>query len=268
MVKTTKAQRREMRAAIGASNWARNEKVWTLLVASVLGRPATQVDVMRLFLGEDTPGSGHLDIWFEAQPLPPRKGKAGASEGNSRIDLAFGDIARRPGTEAGIAYGLPRPGSWVCFVEAKCLSDCSSATTYDPLRNQLARVIENLLCFQGGGGAPEQLYFTLMTPRLFLKNWGAHLYGYKMREYRERATLLADIERCSIEKRDGHGYHYPDSLAPRLEALKVRWISYEDVLEPAFGSGFDVVDNPHGNETLVNYLRALPEIADEPALDV
>jgi len=227
MIRTTPRQLAEMQRAVHADNASRNEKVWTFLVATLLARPNTQPKLVERICGEPLSCGGLLDIWLEAQPLPPRKGNAGESEGNTKLDVVFGHVAPRGATAGGIAYGPHRPGSWVCFIEAKCLSDCSATVSYDPLRNQVARVMENLLCFQHDGHFPERLFFTLLTPRLLQRNESARLYGYKMCEYRnDPAAILRDIDTCCIEKRSDPGFVYPD-LSERLNVLRINWIAYE-----------------------------------------
>jgi hypothetical protein len=206
MIRTTSAQHAEMYRAIAAPNAYRNEKVWTYLVAHLLADTSHQVDLLKLFCGDAVRVTDPVDIWFEAQPLPPRRGVAGNSEGNTKVDLAFGHVQQRGSTGAGIAYGPHAPDSWVCFVEAKCLADCSTDVSYDPLRNQLTRVIENLLCFQGNRQFPASLIFTLVTPQLFKTNPNARLYGYKMREYEDSGALSRDIEACRIAKREDSSY--------------------------------------------------------------
>jgi hypothetical protein len=237
----------------------RNEKVWTMLVADLLAHSPNQRKLVRLLCGCDVDVADPLDIWFEAQPIPSRKGASGHSEGNSKIDLAVGDIQPRIGTGAGIEYGPPRDHSWVCFVEAKCLSDCSTDVPYDPLRNQLTRAIENLLCFQGGGGFPDRLFFTLLTPRLFKAHPTTRLYGYKLREYQgeNRTTLLrADIEGCPIPKRDDAGFHYPQ-LSERIGRLAVQWITYEEILQSHFDADLDIVQGADRIGGLKEHLRGL-----------
>lgn len=243
MIHTTPAQIAEMRTALQKPNLYRNEKVWTFLIASLFDRAPDQSKMVELLCGEPLHTGKHQDIWFESQPISPRKGKEGLSEGNTKLDLAFGHIVQRGSTSGGIAYGPHEAGSWVCFVEAKCLSDCSTAVSYDPLRNQLARVIENLLCFQTDGKFPERLFFTLLTPRFFRQNWNARLYGYKMREYEDREKILADINQCKIEWRQGYGPDHVD-LRKRLAALRLNWVSYEELLEPEFGTSLDIVTAP------------------------
>jgi hypothetical protein len=168
-----------------------------------------------------------------------------SSEGNTKLDLAFGFVVQREGTDAGIAYGPSCPESWACFVEAKCLSDCSTAVSYHPLRNQLARVIENALCFQRGGEFPKKVFFTLLTPRLFLEHRNARLYGYKMSEYLNSELLIEDIERCCIPWRNQPAYSYPN-IQERVGALRLNWVCYEELLEPQLGTGLDIVRRPDG----------------------
>jgi len=260
MIRTTQAQLKEMQAALQKSNVNRNEKVWTFLVACLFDRASDQSKMIEKLCGEPLKMPRDAEIWFEAEPIPPRKGTKGNAEGNTKLDLAFGHVARRGTTAAGITYGPHEPGSWVCFVEAKCLSDCSTTVSYDPLRNQLARVIENLSCFQAEGMFPEGIFFTLLTPRLFLQNPNTRLYGYKMREYEHRENILADISQCKIEWRQGFGPEHLD-LRSRLATLRLNWVSYEDLLEPEMGVDLDVVGAPERvqglKETITSALAGL-----------
>lgn len=259
MIRTTQAQFLEIRAALEKSNLNRNEKVWTFLVACLFDRASDQSKMIEKLCGEPLHLDRHLDIWFEGEPIPPRRGRQGNSEGNTKLDLAFGHIMRREPTANGITYDPQQEGFWVCFVEAKCLSDCSTTVSYDPLRNQLARVIENLLCFQAEGKFPERIFFTLLTPRIFLKSPNARLYGYKMREYEDHEKILADIEQCRIPRREDSGYSYPD-LRGRLKALRINWVSYEELLEPEMGTDLDIVTAPERvqrqKETIQSALNA------------
>ena len=240
MIHTTPAQITEMRNALQKLNVHRNEKVWTFLVACLFDRAPDQPKMIERLCGESLQLPPQAEIWFEGEPISPRKGSAEHSEGNTKLDLAFGHILPRGATAAGIKYGPHQQSSWVCFVEAKCLSDCSTTVSYDPIRNQLARVIENLLCFQAEGKFPERIFFTLLTPRLFKQHPDARLYGYKMRHYEDRERSLADINQCHIERRVAAGYVYPD-LHSRLATLRINWASYEDLLEPEFGTNLDIV---------------------------
>jgi hypothetical protein len=234
MIRTTDAQMNALVKELEQRNAPRNERLWTFLVASLLDGAPDQAALMGRMCGEPVAVPKRLDVWFEAEPIPPRHGTDGKSEGNTMLDMAFGHIALRANTRGGIEYGPHQTRSWVCFVEAKCLSDCSTTVTYDPLRNQLTRVIENVLSFQANGQFPDRVFFSLLTPRLFKDHPGARLYGYKMREYEDHDRLLADIEACCIAKRCQPGFVFPDDLKQRLTALRVNWVTYEELLGPAF----------------------------------
>ncbi len=91
----------------------------------------------------------------------------------------------------------------MCFCEAKVLSDCSTSVANDLARNQLARVIENLLTFQRSGSMPRGLRFSLLTPCL-------------PRDEATRSRLY--------EPR----WQYPPH-APRLDILRIHWATYEVV---------------------------------------
>jgi hypothetical protein len=131
MIRTTSAQFTEIQNAL------RNEKIWTFLIVSLFAQTPDQEKMIDLLCGEPMNMDQRIDIRFEAQPISPREGKGKYSEGNTKLDLAFGNIIPRRSTSGRIAYGPHEKDSWVCFVETKLLSDCSIAVSYDPLRNQL-----------------------------------------------------------------------------------------------------------------------------------
>ncbi len=173
------------------------------------------------------------------KPLPPRE-----LEGNTQLDVALGSIQNRDSTDSGIEFNPS--GSWVCFVEGKLFADCSTRVRYDPLRNQLIRIIENLLCFQKEGDFPDKLYFTLLTPRFFKENKQPKLYGYKMQEYRDEQNPLSDIESCRLEKRSRRSWGYPD-IEERVGRLGLRWVTYEEILEEEYElEELDVTDLDEG----------------------
>lgn len=235
-IRTTDEQREKVSEVLAQPNAAWNEVVWTFLVADLLDRsPLRDQHVQRLFGAELQPS----EPWFEAKPLSPRKG-----EGNSRIDLAVGAIQQRGNTDSGIE--LASSGSWVGFVEAKLLSDCSTSVANDPLRNQITRVIENLLCFQGAGRHPERLHFSLLTPRFLQKEHSrrSRLYGYKFDEYKQDSgAILRDIALCEIPERAHEGrWTYPPALAVHLGRLSLHWAAYEDFFDAEPGlQGLDLM---------------------------
>jgi len=218
---------------------------------------------MELFCKKKIHVDSDLDIWYEAKPIPPRKGRAGRSEGNTRLDLAFGSIRLREDTQSGIEYDPNKKVSWVCFVESKLFSDCSTDTTYCPLRNQIIRVIENLLCFQGNCQFPQKLFFTLLTPRLFEKQRKSRLYGYKMEEYENPGSIVNDISLSSIEQRKQADWHYPESLKDRVKRLDINWMTYEEIFEKEYDlSELDLTklrEDPENNKRFSDILGQLAE---------
>jgi len=243
MIKTTRSQKIEILKKIESGKYLNDEKVWTFLLAHLIDRQTkkTKLDILRLFTAQDISAIPD-EIWFEAQPISPRRGKKGESEGNTRIDLAFGDIGLRNDTECGIKFN--RRDNWVCFAEAKLFSDCSPDTAHDPFRNQLSRVIENLVTFQDNGAYPANTYFTLLTPRIFKEKPFSKLYGYKFFEFMDSDNLSRDFEICAIAERDDSTFQYPDkeTLMDRLKSLKLNWITYEEVFKLLLGVDFNITD--------------------------
>jgi hypothetical protein len=163
-------------------------------------------------------------IWFEVLAFPTRK-----REGNTVLDLAVGNISRRPGTEGGIQL-KETGGSAIAFCECKWLSDISLEVSHDVHRNQMARVIENALLFcDARGRVADVVYFTLITPAIF-KSRGqfSRLYQYKWREYQAYEMLRADLDSCSLEMRGA--VPLPDS---HIANLKLNWVTYEELLRAA-----------------------------------
>lgn len=166
-----------------------NEKIWTYYIAHLLDTSAKKSEYLDMFCGKNIRFNDNMYIGYEAQPVPPRM-----KEGNTHLDLAFGSIKKRDEKEMGIKYDSSAKPSFVCFVEAKHSSDCSTKVSNDVMRNQIVRVIENLLCFQDEGQYPEKVVFTLLTPRIFKENKKSRLYGYKMVDYKNnKDEMLKDM---------------------------------------------------------------------------
>jgi len=212
---------------IGPQGCFCDEQVWTFLLACGYA-VAGQAGILQL---ADQLAPGHPElrspkIWLEARPIPPRY-----REGTSYIDLAVGDIAGRPETRSGIR--LAEGGKWACFTELKWYSDLSLDVVHDVSRNQMARVIENVVCLQGGGEAVRTPFFTLVTPRIFdtrLAGPRSRLYQYKFHEYQgDRHGLLTDINLANpqLPPRNGAYWHYPYDLQQRLEWLQINWVTYD-----------------------------------------
>jgi hypothetical protein len=118
----------------------------------------------------------------------------------------------------------PSTGFAVVF-EAKVLSDTSCHTSYDAIRNQIARNIDVLLERHPGlmppldAPEPDRTCFVLVTPQLFLDNPGSRLYGRLMQDYRkEPATLSRDLP-------------HRDPAALSEVASRLGWTSWERIHE-------------------------------------
>ena len=98
----------------------------------------------------------------------------------------------------------------------------------------MVRIIESLLCFQGGGICPEHLFFTLLTPRLFKNKPNSRLYGYKIDEYKDQKKIIDDIRQSKIRERHQHDWNYPKDLEKRVKSLYINWITYEDIFEKEY----------------------------------
>lgn len=232
MLITTDEQKEYVKGKIKEDKIERTEKVLNYLIGKILSESENRYKYIRKFTDKSVEFEDGMDIWYEAKPLPPRK-----HEGNTQLDLAFGNIKNRGNTKSGIEYNQNMKGSWVCFVEGKLYADCSTQVKYDPLRNQLERIIENLLCFQKNGNFPKKLYFTLLTPRLFKNNDEAKLYGYKMKEYQDRNNILNDIKSARNKKVNMSKWKYPE-IEERIENLSLKWITYEEII----GEEYDLID--------------------------
>jgi len=206
-----------------------DEQIWTFLVGcgyAIAGQQGIAM-LTRTLTGLNQGQPTNQKIWFEVLPIPPRKG-----EGETHLDLALGTIARRKGRESGIELDdVESP--WICFCEMKWYSDISIGVTDDIHRNQLARVIENALCFQRSGKYATKVHFTLVTPALFrnapLKS---RLYQYKFGEYnKNRACLIDDLNACVLEKNDQPGWSFPSDLTQRVTSLSLWWATYDELFE-------------------------------------
>ena len=206
-----------------------DEQVWTFLVGcgyAMAGEEGIKILTRALTDSGQATQSGSK-IWFEFLPVPPRKG-----EGNTHIDLALGTIARRDKTKSGIKLDdIESP--WVCFCEMKWYSDISMDVNHDIYRNQLARVIESVLCFQGAGRYAEKVYVTLVTPSRFKDTRiKSRLYQYKFEEYKASSDqLIDDLEACGLEKNQQSDWSYPSNLKQRIDSLSLQWVSYDELFE-------------------------------------
>ncbi|MBT9149515.1 MAG: hypothetical protein AAGB97_09135 [Dehalococcoidia bacterium] len=226
-----------------------DEQIWTFLVGCgyAIAREQGVAMLTRTLTGSNQREPTNPKIWFEVLPIPPREG-----EGETHLDLALGIIAGRKGTESGIELDDVE-SSWICFCEMKWYSDISISVTYDIHRNQLARVIENALCFQRSGKYAEKVYVTLVTPSIFRNaSLKSRLYQYKFEEYNTNQTcLIDDLNACVLEENDQPDWSFPSDLTQRVMSLSLRWATYDELFEnlpdSAIVTRLDNFWRQHGN---------------------
>jgi len=223
-----------------------DEVVWTFLLG--VSYAASGWDGIRklesLLSGTTVDPTVQHPIWLEALPMPPR-----SKEGNTNVDLAIGAIGPRAGKEGGIAYD-PTLGSSVTFCEMKWYSDISKNVTHDQHRNQLSRVIENAVTFQGHDQFVKQVTVTLVTPEIFVRTEPkSRLYHYKLEEYKNPEILFREWQRSykRMPMRSQVDWTYPDEshLRKMLEPgngspgnFKLLHLSFEELFEKAPESAF------------------------------
>jgi hypothetical protein len=104
------------------------------------------------------------------------------------------------------------------FFEIKFTSDIAYHTTFNPCRNQLARLIDVGLEINEQNG--KEILVILATPRkLYEKK--SRLYYYKIKEYTDPAKIKEDIEWRSIS-------------TIRDNVLAVTWIALEDLIDALY----------------------------------
>lgn len=101
------------------------------------------------------------------------------------------------------------------FFEIKNTSDISHSTTFNPCRNQLARLIDVGLEVNEHNG--KEVLVILSTPRRFFES-KSRLYYYKIKEYTDPEMIKEDIEWRSLS-------------TIRDNVLAVRWIALEDLID-------------------------------------
>ncbi len=101
------------------------------------------------------------------------------------------------------------------FFELKFTSDIAHETTFNPSRNQLARIVD--VALEANKTKDKQVLIILSTPRsLFDKK--NRLYYYKIQEYENLSSVAQDIE-----------WRNPSDVTKNL--LGVRWVALEDLIQ-------------------------------------
>ena len=101
------------------------------------------------------------------------------------------------------------------FFEIKFTSDISHSTTFNPCRNQLARLIDVGLEVNEHNG--KEVLVILSSPRRFFDS-KSRLYYYKIKDYTDPAKMAEDIEWRKVS-------------SIKDNVLAVTWIALEDLIE-------------------------------------
>ena len=219
----------------------RDETLWTagalLAVHRAGDRQARWRGVLTKAFGERPPLDdaatwdefldGELKLYFEvAMPSPPEYRRWLAEHLAERHPLL-------PQVELGAGRGvlegrttldallLNQTRGYAALFEAKVLSDIDPKTSFDALRNQLARNLDAMNASPKDGPIskrrPERSLFALLTPRLFKENLVSRLYGWLYTEYRRDPASLNQV----LQHLDGATCA---SLSRRLG-----WLTFEDI---------------------------------------
>ena len=222
----------------------KNETLWTFLLTLLYTENDENIKLLFKQLTGKEAKNNIEKVWIEALPYPPRK-----SEGNTHLDLALGSIQKRNISQKkgnnpnsnGIEY-LDEANGQVLFCEMKWESDISTKVANSLTRNQMARVIENLITFQDSKNKqPDEFYFTLVTPKQFKdeKVNYSRLYGYKFEEYSKNLKLflkdLGDLKYSKLKKRNDENWKYPDEkeISTNIDKLQMNWKSFEEIRKEA-----------------------------------
>ena len=108
-----------------------------------------------------------------------------------------------------------RTDKLLIFFEIKFTSDISYETTFNPVRNQLARLVD--VGLEASREAGKEALVILLTPKKLFEG-RSRLYYYKVKEYEDATFIHRDLPWRSISE-------IRDNL------LKVAWIPLEDLIE-------------------------------------
>ena len=85
--------------------------------------------------------------------------------------------------------------------------------------------------FPKRGRYSDEICVALVTPATFKRPDGEYrAYQGMFREYEsDRAKLRRDLDACRLGKRDRPDWKYPPDIAERVDRLKLRWPTYEEL---------------------------------------
>lgn len=172
-----------------------------------------------------------LRLYFEVNlPSPKSYGTALRETADTRVFLPWLRELARSGPERRLegatkvdAMLVSRTTGFAAAFEAKVLSDISTHTTYDPTRNQLARLIDVVLednqGLPGDGLAarkPDHTFLFLLTPEEFKAKRYSRLYGELLRGYQADPGLIRE--------------HLPHRTEEQTRGAvdRLGWVTWED----------------------------------------
>lgn len=220
----------------------KDEKFWTLTALKKIYDNPSRVEILQQLLtnafGEKPPLSecmswedclsGEIKLFFEAcLPTSSKYNDYLINHFDERQFIPYilnaskrdtNRIFEGPTHVDAIFLNISNGFSWM--IEAKVLSDISYSTSFDIIRNQLARNIDVMLCNEMiekplSLRDPSKTIFSLLTPKVFRDNPKTRLYGFKMKEYKD------DIENIKND-------------LPHLKNIdniqnKIGWITFEEI---------------------------------------
>jgi hypothetical protein len=214
----------QIRPAIQANNLSA-EVVWTYLIARKYESDHQTLVSKLCGTNENLPEDSK--IWLETFLFPTRFRKAEQKCWKIRSDLALGHLELAVDRH----NQLQSNGKWVCIAESKWFDDIHANSKY-PEIYQLSQIIDHaLLLHDKEGRFPERVYVTLVTPKYFKEKLGKYsdrIYGEKYNEYKfEPEKLKTDLKLCPLPFLN----HNFEVLIHRIEALTLRWVTFEELLE-------------------------------------
>jgi hypothetical protein len=221
----------------------RDETLWTagalLAVHRTPDRAAAWRALAERTFGGDPPPSAarswddllgdDLELYFEVGLASPRTYREWLRDELPNRHPLIPQVRRGAGQGVALeghtqldALLLSRSTGFAWHFEAKVLSDIACKTTFDGLRNQLARNLDCMVHPSPQEGPlkardPTRSFLALLTPRLFRENWESRLYGHLLRQYQADAKAL---------KRDLP--HLDMAVCEGLRA-RIGWLTFEDI---------------------------------------
>jgi len=238
----------------------KDERFWTMnTILSIFYSPDRNDQLIHLFkkgfvqevplsIGidswEDCFNSKNLELFFEVDLPSPKKYKDylyehycqsyknKKSNGHQFIPYILACACNKKRLEGSTQVDAiivnPDNGFTVIF-EAKVLSDISIFTTFDLLRNQIARNIDAMINEELENNYkthsiikdinPKKTLFLLLTPKIFQDNPSSRFYGYKMRDYQDKKMGVINLNKDLPHREKEELKDIPQ---------RIGWLTWED----------------------------------------